>query len=404
MTCRCHLVPRWLLVALAVLAAPTLAAQQPASPAKHHASKVWHAIGSLALEEESNNNVFQLSDAAKVGLDTLTAAAPPTTRFADMQRANDYITVARVDLGVEGPGLLGRPLSVRADGRYDFYALNARRRNAELGFAIAQAFPHHGRLQLRGRFVPSYFYRNFMADAVDSNGDGSIESNERIYAAGTYSDARVLLGYRQWLIRSTATEPLGAAVELEVGRVTRTYAAPLSYRSYRGPEFVGGLTLDFTRSLGLDVGYTHAALRSTPDSAVLVVNEPDFNRDFNGDGTAVDLRVRTVQLVDFSRLEQQLLLGLRAELAPGLALGVHYQHRWRSFPSSQPYDVYNNSRRDRRDWAAVELSARLRPQVQFTVGADVETQKVTRSLVPSLTGEITDYTRTRVYAGWRYHL
>ncbi|HEX2680004.1 MAG TPA: hypothetical protein VHQ03_01775, partial [Candidatus Dormibacteraeota bacterium] len=315
-----------------------------------------------------------------------------------------YITVVRLGVGAEGPGLSGRTLSVRTEARYDFYALNAKRRNLDLSFAIAQAFPHHGHLQLRGRFVPSYFYRNFMADAIDLNGDGTIESNERIYAAGTYSDARLMLGYRQWLIRSTAAQPFGAAVEVEVGTVTRTYEAPLRYRSYRGPEVAGALTLDFTRSVGFELGYRRASLTSTPDTAVLVLNEPDFNRDFNGDGTAVDLRVRTVQMVDFSRLEQELVLRLRAELARGVAARLYYQHRWRHFPSIQPYDVYNNSRWDRRDWAGAELGVRVRPRVAFTVGADVETQKVTRSLVPSLTGEITDYTRTRVYAGWRYHL
>jgi hypothetical protein len=39
------------------------------------------------------------------------------------------------------------------------------------------------------------------------------------------------------------------------------------------------------------------------------------------------------------------------------------------------------------------------------VGGDVETQKITRSLLPAQVqaGEITDYTRSRVYAGLRYH-
>ncbi|HEX2645736.1 MAG TPA: hypothetical protein VHO95_00755, partial [Candidatus Dormibacteraeota bacterium] len=319
MTCRSRSLLRLLLSAIPALGAASLAAQQPTPAITHGSSKLWHALGSVAVEEESNNNVFLLTDAVKARLDTVTAAPAPATRFADMQSANDYITVVRLGVGAEGPGLSGRTLSVRTDARYDFYALNAKRRNLDLSFAIAQAFPHHGHLQLRGRFVPSYFYRNFMADAIDLNGDGTIESNERIYAAGTYSDARLMLGYRQWLIRSTAAQPFGAAVEVELGRVTRTYEAPLRYRSYRGPEVAGALTLDFTRSVGFELGYRRASLTSTPDTAVLVLNEPDFNRDFNGDGTAVDLRVRTVQMVDFSRLEQELVLRLRAELARGVA-------------------------------------------------------------------------------------
>ncbi len=397
--------PRLLGVVITVLGVTgPVRAQTPAPPARHKTSKLWHAIGTLRVEEQANSNVFLLSDARKASLDTLTTTASPATRFADMQSANDYITGVDAGLGIEGAGLLGRTLSIRSDGRYDFYALNAKRRNVDLGLTIGQVFPHHGRLQLRGRFTPSYFYRNFMADATDLNGDGVIQSSERQYAAGTYRDGRLLVGYRQRLIRSTETHPFGAALELEVGHVVRTYEAPFSYRSYRGPVVDGTLALDLTPSLGLDLGYTRASLNSTPDTAVLLLNEPDFNRDFNGNGTTTDLRVRSVQMVDFSRHEQDLDVRLRAGIAAGVAARAHYQHRWRSFPSAQPFDVLNNSRRDRRDFVGVELSFRVGPRVHFSVGGDVETQKVTRSLVPSVTGEITDYRRNRFYAGWRYHL
>jgi hypothetical protein len=186
--------------------------------------------------------------------------------------------------------------------------------------------------------------------------------------------------------------------------VVRTYDAPLSYRSYRGPEVDASLAVDLSRAVKFDASFVHASLNSKPGSAVLVLNEPDFNQDFNGDGTATDLRVRTVQMVDFSRTEQDLNLRLRAQLGAGVDARVYYQHRWRTFPSTQPLDVYNNSRRDRRDLVGLELSVRVAPAAQFSVGGDIETQKVTRSLIPTLTGEVTDYTRNRVYAGLRYHL
>ncbi len=398
---------RFLLVvcgAFGVTASVTAQAPSPAPAAQPKASKSWHASGTLRAEEQANNNVFLLSDALKARLDTLTAPAPPGTHFTDMQSASDFITLVGAGFDIEGPGLFGRTLSIRPMARYDYYARNPKRGNVELGLAIAQSVWHNGRVQLRGTLVPSYFYRNFLSDAKDLNADGTIEPNERIYAAGTYHDRRLLVGYQHRLVRATSTEPFGVAVELDVGHVVRTYDAPLSYRSYRGPEVDATLALELTRALRLDAGWTHATLTSKPDSAVLVLNEPDFNVDFNGDGTATDLRVRTVQLVDFSRTEQYLNLRLRAELSGDVSARVYYQHRWRTFPSTQPYDVHNNSRRDRRDLVGLELSFRVAPLAHFSVGGDVETQKVTRSLIPTLTGEITDYTRSRVYAGLRYHL
>jgi hypothetical protein len=379
-------------------------AQVPAPAATEKGGKPWHASSTLRVEEQANNNVFLLSDALKARLDTLTAPAPPGTHFADMQKVSDFITVVGAGFDIEGPGLFGRTVSIRPTGRYDYYARNPKRGNVELGLAIAQSLWHNGRLHLRGSLVPSYFYRNFLADAQDLNGNGTIESNERIYAAGTYHDHRVFVGYQQRLVRPTRTEPLGVAVELDVGHVVRTYDAPLSYRSYRGPEVDATLAVELSKAVKVDAGYAHAALNSTPDSAVLVLNEPDFNVDFNRNGTTTDVRVRTVQLVDFSRTEQHLNLRLRAELGGDVSARVYYQHRWRTFPSTQPFDVYNNSRRDRRDLVGLELSFRVAPAAHFSVGGDVETQKITRSLLPAQVqaGEITDYTRSRVYAGLRY--
>ncbi len=394
---------RAILVEITVLgAAESVKAQGPPRPAPDKGSKTWHAIGTFLVDEQSNNNVFLLSDTMRARLDTFTTPASPTTRFADMRSVNDYITTVRTGLGIEGPGPFGRALSVRSDADYDWYARNSKRRNIDLGFSITQAFPYHGRLQLRGRVIPSYFYRNFLADAIDRNGDGVIQSSERIYAAGTYRDSRLLVGYRQRLTGSTKTGGFGASLELAVGRFARTYEAPLGYRSYRGPVVEATLALELIRPLTLDVGYTHASLNSTPDTAVLLLNEPDFNRDLNGNGTTNDLRVRSVQMVDFSRREQYVDLGLRSQVADRVAARLHYEHRWRTFPSLQPFDVLNNSRRDRRDFVGLELSFPVGPHTHFSAGGDVEIQKVSRSLVPSVTEDVTDYKRSRFYAGWRF--
>ena len=395
-------VRRATLVGITVLAATASAkAQAPALPVHDKTSRTWHAVGSLRIDEQSNDNVFLLSDTMKARLDTFTTPAAAATRFADMPSVNDYITTLRGGLGMEGPGLLGRTLSIRSDADYDWYARNARRRNIDLGFSVTQAFPYHGRLQLRGRLIPSYFYRNFLAEAIDLNGDGVIQSSERRYAAATYRDSRLLVGYRQRLIGSTKGKGFGAALELAVGRFARTYEAPLGYRSYRGPVVEATLALELARPLTLDVGYTHASLNSTPDTAVLLLDEPDFNRDFNGNGTTTDLRVRSVQMVDFSRRERDLDLALRAELTERVGARIHYEHRWRAFPSAQPFDVLNNSRRDRRDVVGLELSVHVGPHTYFAVGGDVEIQKVSRSLVPALTEDVTAYKRNRFYAGWR---
>jgi len=106
--------------------------------------RAWHATGTLRADEQANNNVFLLSDDARVRLDTFTTPASPATRFADMRNVHDYITAVRLGLGVEGPGLFGRTLTIRSDSRYDWYALNAKRRNADLASSSHRRSPIMG--------------------------------------------------------------------------------------------------------------------------------------------------------------------------------------------------------------------------------------------------------------------
>jgi hypothetical protein len=320
-----------------------------------------------------------------------------------MQSAADYVTLLRGGVGIEGPGLAGRRLSLRVDARYDLYARNARRSSAELGLSVGQNMPLHGRLKLHARLAPGHFTRNFMSDAVDLNGDGSIQSSERIFAPGTYRDAQLSVAYRQPLKRSTSDHPFGLAIDVEAGHSARTYAAPLGIRSYRGPVLSATVRMALTRSVKLNVGYTRAWLDSRPGSAVLRLDEPAFGRDFNGNGTTTDSRVRTIQLVDFSRREQYLDAKLTTSVARNLVLGVRYQHRWRRFPSIQPFDVLNNSRRDQRDLVGAELRWRLGSGADLRLGADYEVQKSKGPLGSTAIG-VTDFTRRRLYAGLGYHL
>src|SRR5215813_8233174 len=100
-----------------------------------------------------------------------------------MESSGDIVTMLRGVAQVTGPGIGGRRLTLKPQVEYDAYARNAKRRNLTLSLGIEQAFRHDGRLRLQARMMPSYFVKNYLADALDRNGDGSISPNERIYAA-----------------------------------------------------------------------------------------------------------------------------------------------------------------------------------------------------------------------------
>jgi hypothetical protein len=392
-----------LVLAMIVGASGSLNAQASTAFASAPPAKPWRASGTLRAEAQANSNVFLLGDDMRARLDGAAAPAAPGTRLADMASTGDYITSLQAGTRAEGGGLFGRKLAIRLDGRYDLYARNSRRNGTALDFSIAQTLPLHGRLRLRARLLPHTFSGNSMADAVDRNGDGIIQAGERVYASRTYREGRLLAGYRQPLIRSTDAHPFGLTVELEAGRAFRTYEAPFSSRDVHGPQVRAALALDLTRSLSVDLGYTHCSLNAVAAAAVLRLDEPDFRRDLNGNGTAGDLNVRSVQTVDFSRTEQVLDAAAHAGLTPRLALRTWYQRRWRRFSSTAPFDVLNNTRRDRRHVVGAQLTYRMGPHTDLTLRGDIAIQRHRESLVPATSGDFADYTRNRLSAGMGLH-
>jgi hypothetical protein len=365
----------------------------------------WRVIPGLRIVETFDDNPFLLSDARKAGVAPPSAASIASGRYAGMADASDFVTSMRAALRAEGPGILGHQLTLGAEARYQYYQRNALRRNMFYDLRAAQALGHGAHIAARAELQPKFFFRNYLADAVDLNADGVIEPNERIYAAGTYSDQVFTGEFRQRLVKSTDDHPFGAQLTIQGGHKTRTYQQPFQVRGYSGP-FAGVVgTLDFKRSVGLEGEYRRYSLSANPGTAVLLLNEPDFNRDFNGNGTITDLQVRSMQTVDFSRIEHDMHTRFRVRPTDASEATLSYGLRLRNFQSKQPYDVYNNTRHDRRDRLGLDLGNRFSQRTTIHFGGSYEIQKLTKTLRPTATIDgITDYTQKGFYVSWSQQL
>ena len=376
-------------------------AQSARPSVTHHAKDAaWHKKGDVRVGATHDDNVYLLTTARKASLD----AQPSVGRYADMPGSTDLVTAIRAAGEAKGPGLGGRELTFGADARYEYYTTNTKRSNATVGLTASQGVTSGGRLHLRGELTPTYFFRDYLADAVDANRDGVIQSAERVYAPGTYSDAQLMVGYRQRL-SSPSDGMVGVALDVQGGVQNRKYIKPFEGRSMHGPVGDVNMIVDLANRVTADFGYERASLSATTTPTVLLLNEPDFNRDFNGNGTTSDLRVRSVQNTDFSRVEQTAGIRLRAMLSPSFDARVSFAHRWRNFSSSQPYDTYNNTRHDRRDQIGLTVGKDLWERTRVEVGGITEAQKLSRTLRPTAaTGEVNDYSRNRLFVNWSYKL
>ena len=361
----------------------------------------WKAKRAVEIASEYDDNVFLLSDSRKPDLDPPSAASATSGRYAGMQSAGDVITTLRGSLAFRGPGLGGRALAIRPEAGVAYYTQNADRRSVALGLAVDQDLPHGSRVHLTASTTPSYFARNYLADAVDANGDGIIASSERRYRHGTYRETGADVEYRLRLDKSTKKRPFGADLEVGGGWYGRSYEAPFAVRNVSGPTVNAAVLMTMTRSFDLDVRYGLEALSATPAPQVMVLDETDVGRDLNANGRATDANVRVVGTMDRSHTEQ--VAGVRGTFALGKRtdLRLDFDHRWRTFSSEQPLDLANNGRRDARNSGGAEFSYAIGQGVRLSARGELASQRLRRGGDAGL-GEIDDYTRRRLSLGVRY--
>jgi hypothetical protein len=385
----------FVLLALAAQLVPArrTLAQQPGA--------AWRPTVRVQTEVRYDNNPFLLDTAHKQRLEGPSAADIVNGRFRDMSAPTDVIPIPALQLGLEGPGLVGRTLGVATTVAYEANLRNSARRHAELELRIDQALPRGGGVRLTADWRPSYFHKNYLLDAVDLNADSNISAVERRYEPAMSNEVDLALRYRHRLLKSTSSRPVGLTAELEAGYLRRRYDAPFAGRSRNGPEGRGGLAFQFGPAWTLGVDYSVASLGADTTTAVLILDENDFGVDFNGNGSATDPNARAAVVLDYSRVERQLGVTLQGDVgAATVALG--YGRRSRRFDSTQPYDVVNRARRDvLKEWT-MEVDVRLSAGLHLDLGAQRGAQTTDRAGDPGSTGEEADYTRFVGLAGLRY--
>jgi hypothetical protein len=163
-----------------------------------------------------------------------------------------------------------------------------------------------------------------------------------------------------------------------------------------------GLQLDFRTGVELDLDYDYASLGATPARAVMLLDENQFGVDFNGDGSTNDVDARAFEMVDHSRTEHGISLGLKAEPTKALDIRLDVAHRSRRFGSTQPYDVANNGRRDSRNEFGAGVSWKLASALRLNAAVLLQSQSLNRANDAAGLGDVADYTRHRTSVGLTY--
>ena len=362
------------------------AAKEPA-----RAQKSRRAAIKVEAKERYDSNIFLLSDKQQTRLQNAGPDEQISGRFNDMNSISDFIFTPGVKFLAEGPGIGGRKLGLEAGVSYDVYFRNPRRRHFNFELAATQNTSRNGRTRVKFGYTPSYFYKNYLADAT--NFTTSVQPSERVYKPDVYSQWDITADYRYRLAGGKA------ALTGRVGYLQRRNQAPVGTfttfvgRDRNAPHFGGGLEFDLAEWWKVDGNYDFALVDSPRVQEVMILNEPDFNVDFNNDGNTTDLSMRTVQFVDRRHHEHLVRVSTRFGIREKSYLEAGFDRRHRNFLSKEPFDVFHNGRTDNRDTIRVEFVSHLSHGLQFATGYNYIIENSNRPNDPGVIGEVNAYKR-----------
>ena len=386
---------------LSLVLAPALATAQSAPVAAAPKGKSWKFAPRLDVVTEYDGNVFLLPPAKVSNPGAPSAAELVSGRYDGMEASRDLVTTLGASVAMRRPGRGNRDFTLTPELAYEWYARNTERTNVAMGITLEQLLRREGRVRLRAQLLPGYFARNYLANALDANLDGTISAGERIYARGEYSETDVQADYRKRLIKSSAERPLGAWLTVGAGLANRTFKAPFAARDYSGLTASVRLQFDLAHGLELVSAYDLAVLGSTRTPQVMLLDEPLYGQDLNGNLNATDLNARTVRTVDRSHTEHVLGETARFAVTKKTDMDLSVDVRWRSFSSAEPFDASNNGRKDRRVQYAFDVTHRLAKGVRMYAGAGYGSQRLNRRTDLGGQGEVDDYTKLRGHVGFR---
>jgi hypothetical protein len=362
----------------------------------------WSTSARTDVQIIYDDNPFLLDTARMTKLRNPSSGDVASRRFKDMTSVSDEIVVPTLTLAAEGPGLFGRRFQVRTDLAYQANLQNTRRAHADLGLILAQTVTKAGRLRFEAEWQPSGYNKNYLANAVDLNSDGSISPDERRYRAGVTNQVDLALSYRDRLLKATKHRQVGITGALEATWTSQTYDNPFPGRSRSGPGIGAGLDVELGRRWTVGMNYSYDWISADPTREVLLLDETLFNRDFNGNGSQTDPSARAFEVVDRSRHEKDAGVSLAAQLSKVFTASAGFDRRRRDFTSTRPFDVNDRGRQDTLDELSAGLDIRMTHALSLALAGKHRKQTTNRSGDPASTGEVADYLRNEASASLSY--
>lgn len=359
----------------------------------------WDSKWNLKFSIEKNDNVFKFSDSQENRFNRRTSVDEANGRFKDMESVSDviYSITPEYELKTKS-GLFNRTLKLSGKIYFNHYVNNTGKDYFKFRVSAEQEVSKRGEVGLKTYFKPAHFKKNYLFDATDTI--GSVSGNERIYRDGVYDEWDLYLFYEHKLHKWKRD----FSCKLLLGYENRRYNDEFPGRNR--DVFVGGFTLEgeILKWAFLRFGYYYEAVNSSVTGEVLLLDEQDYQVDFNNDRDFADNNVRTVQLIDRSRNSNSFEIGLTIKPIKRFEVNAAYKTESRDYTSDEQIDPNYKNREDSKNKFKLELGYRLFKHLYLELEYKKISQDTNKPSNPDSIGEVKNYNINFVKAGIKWVL
>lgn len=317
-------------------------------------------------EAEYNSNVWEFSDAQENRFDMNLAVNQANGRYRDMDDKDDVIIFIEAEPYIRFQDNAEREYRVAPIFRYSQFTQNEERNFFEFAFDARQSRGKGWRNRAYFQFSPNVFRKNYLATVTDFM--GTVSAAERVYMPADYDQWSIELSHRRLLWSPLGAEgkifdtDLIAPIDDLFGQVyiefkQREFDAPFGNRDFDAIEGGIAIIVDMHEGQEFEAGYSLAVRDSPNNTEVLILDEPTFGFDFNGDMDTTDLNTGTIQKVDRSKLVHTIYMVFSCEPRPDCQVWIGGEYRLHDYQSSERFDINHNDRTDH--------------EFSFEVGGDV---------------------------------
>jgi len=265
-------------------------------------------------------------------------------RFKDMESVSDIIVHPAIGLKYITKSPLSGKLNLSSNIVYNYYSRNKKASFPEVQIKARNSIGKNGALSFQGDYVSNFFKKNYLSGVNDTNQNGNITREERIYSAATYDEYQLSLSYSHDVIKDKDKRISQLAVRPFIGIEKRTFNPVFSNRDRR-ITFAGlDSSLGFGSDIGLKLLYKYEKVSSPNKIELILFDEETSGTDVNSDGN-VKGNAPLFTKIDRSSTRNTIAIEPSFKVTRNIDLSLGYERRTTAYQSDNVLDVehYNTT-------------------------------------------------------------